>query len=77
MHAPGERRVDRRRHHRADHGDGYHATVVNAGTYTATGSWTLSLVCEHDYANSDDGRWQGDDTLLQAIDQGPISATTT
>ena len=48
--------------------------IVNAGTYTATAPWTLTLACSHDAAHTGDGHWStlsGGEVL--AIDRGPIN----
>jgi hypothetical protein len=51
----------------------YIQDVVNAGTYTSTSPWTLSVVCSHDATNTTDGQWTTQYGSVQAVNLGPIN----
>jgi hypothetical protein len=53
--------------------DSYMQDVVNAGSYTATAPWTLTVVCSHDAANTTGGKWTTEGGAVQAVNEGPIN----
>ena len=50
--------------------------IVNAGTFTATGAWTLRLSCSHDHSITGGSHWTVFDGMAQGIDKGPIMSTS-
>ena len=46
--------------------------IVNAGSFTSSKQWTLTLTCSHDAAHSGDGHWDAFNGDLGAVNQGPI-----
>lgn len=47
--------------------------VVNAGSYTSTSPWTLTLTCSHDQQNSSGAHWTPIYGTVQAVNKGPIN----
>ncbi|MGI8751417.1 MAG: hypothetical protein ACR2MN_03740 [Acidimicrobiales bacterium] len=53
--------------------ESYLKGVVNAGSFTSSSSWTLTLSCSHDDKNTSGGKWTALYGGLVAVDKGPIN----
>jgi hypothetical protein len=55
-------------------GDTAFESIVNAGTFTSSSMWTLTVSCSHDAAHTGEGHWStGTGGTVVAVNKGPIA----